>query len=50
MNEQIWAEAVCRWFSVKKVFLKIPQNLQENTCARVFFDKVAGISLQFYDK
>ena len=33
----------------KKVFLKILQNSQENTCARVFFfDKVAGFSLQFY--
>ena len=31
--------------SVKKVFLEICQNLQENKCARVsFFDKVAGLS------
>ena len=28
----------------KKMFLKILQNLQENTCARVsFFNKVAGL-------
>ena len=25
------------------VFLEISQNLQENTCARVFFNKVAGL-------
>ena len=28
-------EAVVRWCSVKKAFLKISQNSQENTCARV---------------
>ena len=28
-------EAVVRRCSVKKVFLEISQNLQENTCARV---------------
>ena len=32
-------EAVTRRCSVKKVFLKISQNSQENTCARVFFEK-----------
>ena len=26
------------------MFLEIPQNSQENTCARVFFNKVAGLS------
>ena len=31
------AEAVAQRFSVKKVFLKILQNSQENTCARVSF-------------
>ena len=31
------SEAVTRSYSVKKVFLKISQNSQENTCARVFF-------------
>ena len=30
-------EAVARSYSVKKVFLKISQNSQENTCARVSF-------------
>ena len=33
----IFAEAVVRRCSVKKVFLKISQNSQENTCARVSF-------------
>ena len=32
-----YAEAVVRRCSVKKVFLKILQNSQENTYARVFF-------------
>ena len=36
-------EAVVRRCSVKKVFLKISQNSQENTCARVFFNKGAGL-------
>ena len=35
-------EAVARRYSVKKVFLETWQNSQENTCARVFFNKVAG--------
>ena len=30
-------EAVDQKCSVKKVFLEISQNSQENTCARVFF-------------
>ena len=30
-------EAVAQRCSVKKVFLEISQNLQENTCARVTF-------------
>ena len=29
--------------SAKKVFLETSQNSQENTCARVFFNKVAGL-------
>ena len=30
---------------------EISQHLQENTCARIpFFDKVAGLSLQLYQK
>ena len=31
------SEAVVRRCSVKEVFLKISQNSQKNTCARVFF-------------
>ena len=31
------AEAVARRCSVRKVFLEIPQNTQENTCARISF-------------
>ena len=31
------SEAVVQKYSVKKVFLKISQNSQENTCARVSF-------------
>ena len=31
------AEAATRRILKKKVFLKISQNSQENTCARVFF-------------
>ena len=34
-------KAVAWKFSVKKMFLKA-QNSQKNTCARVFFGRVAG--------
>ena len=37
-------EAVVRRCSVNEVFLEISQNSQENTCARVFFNKVAGLT------
>ena len=38
------SEAVVQRYSVKKVFLEISQNSQENTCARVsFLNKVAGL-------
>ena len=37
------AEAVAQRCSVKKVFLEISQNSQENACARVFFNEVAGL-------
>ena len=41
------SEAVIQSCSVKKVFLEISQNSQENTCARVsFFNKVAGLRLK----
>ena len=37
-------EAVTQRCSVKKVFLEISSNSQENTCTRVFFfNKVAGV-------
>ena len=39
-SEQIWAtasEAVVRRCFVKKLFLEISQNSQENTCARASF-------------
>ena len=35
------AEAVVQRRSAKKMFLKISQNLQENTCAKAIFGKVA---------
>ena len=40
-----WTEAIVQRCSVKKVFLKIPQNSQENTSARVSF-----LGLQLYLK
>ena len=36
-NKQHLKEAVVQRCSVKKVFLEISQNSQENTCARVSF-------------
>ena len=39
------AEAVVQRCSVKKVFLEISQNSQENACARVSLNKVAGLQL-----
>ena len=36
-SEKIFLEVVAQRCSVKKVFLKISQNSQENTCASVFF-------------
>ena len=36
-QEKLWTEAVTVRCSVKKLFLKIPENSQENTCARAFF-------------
>ena len=37
------AETVARMCSVKCILLKISQNSRENTCARVFFNKVADV-------
>ena len=43
------SEAGVRRGSVKKVFLEISQNSQENTCARVsFLKKLQALGLQFY--
>ena len=45
------AEAVVWRCSIKKVFLKILQNSQENTCARVsFLTKLQASCLQLYQK
>ena len=38
-----WIEAVVQRCSVKKLFLEISQNSQENTCSRAFFNKVTGL-------
>ena len=47
----IWksSEAVAYMCSVKKVFLEISKNLQNNTCARAsFLIKLQGLPLQLY--
>ena len=36
-NPEFYLEAVVRRCSIKKLFIKISQNSQENTCTRVFF-------------
>ena len=47
--KQVVTEVDVRRCSVKKkVFLKILQNSQENTCAIVFFNKVADLNTLFY--
>ena len=44
-------DAATRGVLYKKVFLKILQNSQENTCTRVsFFIKLQGLGLQLYQK
>ena len=43
-------EAVVQMCPVKKVFLEISQNSQENTCASLFFNKVAGGASNFIKK
>ena len=46
-----WAEAIARRCSVKKVFLEILQNSQENACARVsFLNKFQGWGLKIIKK
>ena len=39
-----FAEAAFQRSPAKKAFLKISQNTQENTCARVFFNEIAGLN------
>ena len=39
----VYKEAVAQRCPVKKVFLEISQNSQENNCDRYFFNKVAGL-------
>ena len=39
LNSTSLTEAVAQRYSVKKVFLEISQNSQENTCAKVSFTK-----------
>ena len=51
LTEPVLSEAVARRCSVKKVFLKIPQNSQENTCARVsYLIKLQASSCNFIKK
>ena len=38
LRQWLMTEAVAQCCSVKKVFLEILQNSQENTCARVSFE------------
>ena len=46
-----WLDTVARRCSVKQVFLKILQNLQENTCARIsFLIRLQTWVLQLYEK
>ena len=46
-----WIEAVVQMCSIKKVFLEISQNSQENACARVsFLVKLQAWRLQLYLK
>ena len=37
MLAEIDSDAAAWSYSVRKVFLNVSQNLQENTCIRVFF-------------
>ena len=49
LAKHVHAEAVVQRCSVKKVFLEISQNSQENTCTRVSFSiKLQSSGLQFY--
>ena len=51
MWKMVYTEAATGSVLWKKVFLKIPQNSQENTCARVsFLIKLQSGGLQIYQK
>ena len=39
-----------RWCFIKKVFFKISQNLQENTCDTASYNKIAGFRLATLSK
>ena len=43
-----FSETAAQRYSVKKLFLEISQNPQEYTSTSLFFNKVAGLSLQLY--
>ena len=45
LNKSVTDRSSLRRCSVKKVFLKILQNSQENNCASLYFNKVATPSL-----
>ena len=48
-QQKILLEAVAQRCSLKKVFLKISQNSQENTCTRVYFlIKLQNSGMQLY--
>ena len=50
-SENYIAEALALRYSVKKVFLEISQNSQENICARFsFLIKLQASDRQFYEK
>ena len=50
LSKRQCSEAVSQRSSTKKVLLTTLQNSQENTSAKVFFVKVAGVSLKIYLK
>ena len=51
MRREIYTEEVVRRYSVKKVFVKISQNSQENTCVKVSFLTMSQVrDLQLYLK
>ena len=51
LSSSLVSEAVVRRCSVEKVFFKISQNLQKNTCTRVsFLMKLQTLVLQLYFK